>query len=65
MREMSTALCALLAPGPRLTLDLGPGPGGFNTGNGLSGQRLVDAMVKFGPLGKQYANFKIATVIGG
>ena len=28
-------------------------------------QRLVDAMVKFGLLGKQYASFKIATVIAG
>lgn len=27
-------------------------------------QRLVDAMVRFGLLGKQYANFKISTIIG-
>jgi NitT/TauT family transport system substrate-binding protein len=27
-------------------------------------QRLVDAMVRFGLLGKQYTNFKISTIIG-
>jgi NitT/TauT family transport system substrate-binding protein len=27
-------------------------------------QRLVDAMVRFGLLGKQYANYKISTIIG-
>lgn len=27
-------------------------------------QRLVDAMVRFGLLGKQYSNFKISTIIG-
>jgi hypothetical protein len=27
-------------------------------------KRLVDAMVRFGLLGKQYTNFKISTIIG-
>jgi len=38
---------------------------GFPTGvDAIRLQRLVDAMVKFGLLGKQFASFKISTIIG-